>query len=72
MRKLPCLGILANPAPSTVTLPVPQGDGPGNALQMERWDLILLAFNQSRIMCLISLRCKQKGEIHELLGGVGV
>lgn len=32
---------------------------------MERWDLILLAFNQTRVIPLISLQWKRKGEIHE-------
>lgn len=51
--------------------PFPWARGPGMVPQMERWNLILLAFNQNRIMCLISLPCKWKGEIHEFVGGEG-
>ena len=51
----------------------PWGSGPcvAPALQMGRWNLISLAFNQNRIMFLISPPCKWKGEIHELVGGEG-
>lgn len=51
--------------------PSPQGSGPCMVPQKERRNLILLAFSQNRIMCLISLQCKWKGEIHELIVGEG-
>ena len=38
--------------------PFPEGSGPCVVPQMERWNLILLAFSQNRIMSLISLPCK--------------
>lgn len=57
--------------PPLLCSPFPEGGGPCVVPQMERWNLILLAFSQNRIMCLISLQCKWKGEIHELVGGEG-